>query len=340
MAWSEVKPQSVRNCFAHVPILNDDQKKELSSGDEIDPDVQIAIMDAREDIADRACLMDGSPRMPLEERFSGACGQGNSSLTPVTYTDTQRDYYTRLSALLDGSTSLNNVIQRMSTNKEFMECFNVEPRAVPFDDLSPDEDDPNDEDYGNDFASMRQPGTAITSSQAPPLLDTPRPQSTMLFSTFGASDVLVLTEGATLLAPGTIVAPPGSILSQRSLQTRHQSYTWPIDDIRSSDISDQDFLQYDEDGAWSEEKSEDERIDILTKAAEILQGDENKSLRHAIDLAAEKLTNPGIGVPNASLVKDHNTRERKKMKDIRAEEATQEELSWRSIPNTQVDQRT
>ncbi|KAI1291641.1 hypothetical protein EDD11_008835 [Mortierella claussenii] len=202
MAWSEVKPQSIRNCFAHVPILNDDQKKELRSGDKIDPDVQTAIMDAREDIADRACLMDGSPRMSLEERFPGACGQGNSRLTPVTYTDTQRDYYTRLSALLEGSTSLNNVIQRMSTNREFMECFDVEPKAVPLDDLFPDEDDPDDEDYGND-------------------------------------------------------------------------------------LTNQDFLQCDEDGAWSEEKSEDERIDILTKAVEILQGDENKSLRHALDLAAE-----------------------------------------------------
>ncbi|KAF9079189.1 hypothetical protein BGX23_004803, partial [Mortierella sp. AD031] len=62
-AWSEVKPKSVRNCFAHVPILSDDQRTELRVGDGIDPDVQGAITDTREDIADRASMMDKNPRV-------------------------------------------------------------------------------------------------------------------------------------------------------------------------------------------------------------------------------------------------------------------------------------
>ncbi|KAI7829669.1 hypothetical protein BC939DRAFT_441431 [Gamsiella multidivaricata] len=250
-AWSEVKPQSIRNCFAHVPILNDDQKKELRTCDEIDANVQAAIRDAREDIADRASMMNRYPRMTLEQRFPGAFGPAicqstqNSSLVPATYTSAERDYYTRLSALLDGSTFLNDVIHQRRKNSDFMECFAMEPRTVPLDELFPDEDDTDDEDYGNDSTSMRQPGAAVQSLETCPLsqlLEAPRLGLTTSSSTLRTSDVLVLTEGAILLAPGTIVAPSGSIVAQRTLQTKHQFYAWPTDDLRSSDISEPEFL--------------------------------------------------------------------------------------------------
>ncbi|KAF9079494.1 hypothetical protein BGX23_003914, partial [Mortierella sp. AD031] len=86
-------------------------------------------------------------------------------------------------------------------------------------------------------------------------------------------------------------------------------------DLRSSNISDPDFYQYEEDEHLDESGSEDERIDVLHRAAELLQGDEYKVVRHALDVAAEKLVSPAIGFASPGFTKEYHSRERERMEE-------------------------
>lgn len=245
-AWSEVKPMSVRDCFAHVPILEDVQKKELSAEERIDSDVYDAITDTYRDIAVRASMMDHIPRETLERSTPGISGQAPfqstqaSNLTP-TCTRTERDYYTRLSTILDGSSFLDDIITEQRRDRSFMECFDVKERTVPLDELFPSDDSSDDEDYGLDSTTMRQPGTLVPSTdmhslpQTTPGLDS----ATSYLATQPAAeavDMLVLTKGAMFLVPDTIIAPHGSIVRERFIQTRNQSNPCSVEDLRSSDI--------------------------------------------------------------------------------------------------------
>lgn len=51
--------------------------------------------------------------------------------------------------------------------------------------------------------------------------------------------------------------------------------------------------------------SEDEHIDAFHRAAELLKGDENKAVRHILDVAAEKLVTPEIGFPSPGFTKEY-----------------------------------
>ncbi|KAF9156377.1 hypothetical protein BGX21_004374, partial [Mortierella sp. AD011] len=49
-AWREVRPQSIRNCFHHVPILSDAQRMMLSPNEKRDKDVLEAISEEHRNI--------------------------------------------------------------------------------------------------------------------------------------------------------------------------------------------------------------------------------------------------------------------------------------------------
>ena len=135
--------------------MNDDQREKLRAGDGIDPYVQEAIRDTREDTADRASMTDRNPRMAVALRFLGVFEPGlsqstkASSLTPVTHSNNIRDYYSRLSTLLDRSAFVNDIIHRRIQDPNFMECFDVDPRTVSLGELfaNKDDADTDDDDY-------------------------------------------------------------------------------------------------------------------------------------------------------------------------------------------------
>ncbi len=344
-AWNEMKPRSIRNCFAHVPIFGPEQKKELRVGDLVDPDVYEAIMDTREDIVDRSS-MDSAPRMSLDQRFPEACAptdfetQINNQLDMSTYNPMTRDYYTRLSSLLDGSPILGKVIDQQCLKKEFSQPFEDAKAACTLQDgrLSSD-DDEGDEDYINDATHGRQPGKSthprrlynssyledsvwsVNSSQA---------SSTL-------SDSIVLTQGGVIFAPpGTVVAQSGTVvLPARTLTTKRNTYSWMTDDLRSSDISDPDLVQYDAPEAWSDEASEGEKQDAFIRAAELLQGDEFQAVRHALDVAAEKISIQKKEVASPAYVKEYNKRQREEDERQRALEE-EEALLKKRFPGFEI----
>lgn len=113
-AWNEVKPMSIRDCFSHVPILDDVQKKELRTESRIDPDVYNAITDAFQDMTIRS-MVDQHPLKTLERNFPGSSGKAFFQPTQTTNLTAEciraeRDYCTRLSTLLDGATFFNDII--------------------------------------------------------------------------------------------------------------------------------------------------------------------------------------------------------------------------------------
>ena len=248
-AWSEVTPRTIRDCFAHVPILSDNQREKLRAGNGVDPDVQEAITDTREDIADRASMMDSNPRMAVALRFPDifepAINQPTkaSNCIPATHPDNTRDYYSRLSTLLDGSALVNDIIYQRMQEPEFMECFNVDPRMVSLDELFTNENDTDDDDYED------------------PIMD--------------------------------------------------------ADDLYASDSTDQSLLEYEKSGTWSEGIGVDERIDILHRAAEVLQDYEYSNLRRGLDAAAAKLVTPAEGFAEPGFVRNYNKRERERMEEER-----------------------
>ncbi|KAK5809268.1 hypothetical protein F5H01DRAFT_39821 [Linnemannia elongata] len=201
-----------------------------------------------------------------------------------------------------------------------MQCFDVEERTVPLDELCPDDDDTDDEDYGLDSTTTQQPETSIlspdthVSPQGTPGSNSATASLPIQTAIKAEEDMLVSTNGAMFLASETSTAPHGS--KKRDLQTRKQSYSWHVGDLCSSDISDPDFYQYDEDESLDESGSEDERIDVFHRAAKHLQGDEYKTVRHALDVAAEKLVSPAIGFPPPGFAKEYRSRQRKRMLEV------------------------
>ncbi|KAF8946050.1 hypothetical protein BGZ47_001435 [Haplosporangium gracile] len=273
----------------------------------------------------RASMMDQDPLKTLERNFPGSSGKAFFQSTQTTNLTaecirTERDYYTRLSTLLDGSTFLNDIITEQKKDRSFMQCFDVEERTVPLDELCPGDDDTDDEDYGLDSPTTQQPETSILSPdthllpQGIPGSNSGTSSLATQSATKAEEDMFVSTKGAMFLPSDTSTAPHGS--KKRDLQTRKQSYLWHVEDLCSSDISDPDFYQYDEDESLNESGSEDEQIDIFHRAAKHLQGDEYKAVRHALDVAAEKLVSPAIGFPPPGFAKEYHSRERKRMKEV------------------------
>lgn len=116
---------------------------------------------------------------------------------------------------------------------------------MPLDELCPNDDDTDDEDYGLDPTTTQQPEASILSPDTH-LLPRGIPGSNSATSSLATQsairskeDMLVSTKGVMYLASGTSKAPHGS--EKRDLQTRKQSYSWPVEDLCSSDISDPDF---------------------------------------------------------------------------------------------------
>lgn len=351
-AWSELKPQSIRNCFAHVPILSDVQKKELRAGGQVDPDVHAAVVDAREDIADRATSMDQTPRVALLQRFPEASGSADfenaieNHLDPKSYTTTQRDHFTRLSSLLDGSPFLTGVIQKQcESNKEFRECFNnVKPATTTMlqDDLFPSEDDEDDEDYINDATHGRQPGLPVFHSPLPSL-----PSSPSSLSSPSSPAPRISTDSLVLTAGGVIFAPPGTVVSHkdgtvvlpaRKLETKRKAYSWMTDDLRSSDISDQDLVEYEWDDKRSEVASEDCDQDRMIRVAERLPGNDNQRLRHDLDVAGEKAALGRVALPGAAYMREYNKRMRQEEEDIQWLYEENEKLQEKyPLPNFELE---
>src|SRR5690554_6585279 len=108
----------------------------------------------------------------------------------------------------------------MQENNKFMKCFDVEAETVPLDELFPVEDDTDGEDYENDYTVIQRSVAVIQPSELDGLPSLPAAllfESSMLPLRSGTSRFLVLTRGDLMLAPGTIVAPSGSIVVTRTM---------------------------------------------------------------------------------------------------------------------------
>ena len=170
-AWNDVKPQSIRNCFRHVPILGNIQKGQLSLTDELDPDVAKALSQTRSRILrpipegpQDAPSTDQVPE-PSNELPSGfdtamqhcalSANQDDHAVQDVQELESEHGdkamLWGSITKLLDGAPFICGIVDHAQESSLFQSFF-AKPRGadVLMNETFPDDDDDDDDD--DDYA--------------------------------------------------------------------------------------------------------------------------------------------------------------------------------------------
>ncbi|KAG0368192.1 hypothetical protein BGZ54_002506 [Gamsiella multidivaricata] len=190
-AWDAVKPQSIRGCFRHVPILCEAQQLELSPHEQRDTDVLEALAEEQHNILHQVRSqgyhesLSTSPQFSMD--FMPPLSATATADTPAHNFSSQEQglgiadalgYHGALmvsvSKLLDGSPFISKLIDEKQVDANFMSFF--VPKKKPAEELLCDEwlestsegEDTEYEDFDTDYSEKRSK-FMVTSERGSPL---------------------------------------------------------------------------------------------------------------------------------------------------------------------------